>query len=57
MRVIFLPDLWTLLLCFLVWALLQVGAALICISLPGPLLRAWFLFLPAASFRAERAHL
>ncbi len=35
MRIIFLPDIWALILCFIVWPVLQVGAALICISLPG----------------------
>jgi glycosyl-4,4'-diaponeurosporenoate acyltransferase len=35
MRVIFLPEVWTVLLCFLVWPVLQVGAALICLNLPN----------------------
>jgi glycosyl-4,4'-diaponeurosporenoate acyltransferase len=34
MRILFLPDVWTFLLCFPVWALLQTGAALICLHLP-----------------------
>lgn len=33
MRVIFLPDALTVLLCFLVWPVLQVGAALFCLNL------------------------
>jgi glycosyl-4,4'-diaponeurosporenoate acyltransferase len=35
MRVIFLPEVWTVLLCFLVWPVLQVGAALFCLNLPN----------------------
>lgn len=34
MQIIFLPRSWTILLCFFVWLLLQLGAALICIALP-----------------------
>ncbi len=34
MRIIYLPDAWTIFLCFLVWPVLQVAAALICINLP-----------------------
>jgi len=34
MRVIFLPDTLTIILCFLVWPVLQVTAALICLYLP-----------------------
>lgn len=34
MRIIFLPDAWTILLCFLVWLVLQMSAALICLKLP-----------------------
>lgn len=35
MRVIFLSDIDTFLLCFLVWPVIQVGAALICLYLPN----------------------
>lgn len=35
MRLIELPDLWTLALCFVVWPILQVGAALLCLALPN----------------------
>jgi glycosyl-4,4'-diaponeurosporenoate acyltransferase len=34
MRILFLPESWTLLLCFIVWPVLQVGAALLCLNLP-----------------------
>lgn len=34
MRILFLPDVWTLVLCFIVWPVLQVGAALLCLFLP-----------------------
>lgn len=34
MRVIFLPDSLTILLCFVVWPVLQVSAALICLNIP-----------------------
>ncbi|MEA4889972.1 MAG: hypothetical protein VB070_10970 [Clostridiaceae bacterium] len=34
MQIIFLPGSWTIFLCFIVWAALQVSAALICLNLP-----------------------
>ncbi len=34
MRLIYMPGLWTLLLCFPVWALLQTSSALLCLLLP-----------------------
>lgn len=34
MQVIFLPSTWTILLCFIVWPVLQVGVALFCLNLP-----------------------
>ena len=34
MRIIFLPSVWTILLCFIVWPVLQITAALICFYLP-----------------------
>lgn len=34
MRIVFLPDWATILLFFVVWALIQVGAALLCLVLP-----------------------
>ena len=34
MRILFLPENWTLVLCFIVWPVLQVGAALLCLNLP-----------------------
>ncbi len=34
MRILFLPDVLTILLCILVWPLFQVGVALICVYLP-----------------------
>lgn len=34
MRVIFLPEVLTIILCFFVWPVLQVTAALICLYLP-----------------------
>ncbi len=44
MRLIFLPDVLTIILCFIVWPVLQVGAALICLNLPDR----WFS--PNSSF-------
>lgn len=35
MRVIFLPDGWTILLCFFVWLFVQSGAAMFCLYLPN----------------------
>jgi glycosyl-4,4'-diaponeurosporenoate acyltransferase len=34
MQIIFLTSSWTILLCFIVWPLLQVSAAFICLKLP-----------------------
>lgn len=34
MQIIFLPGIWTILLCFIVWPLLQFAAALLCLNLP-----------------------
>ncbi len=49
MQVVFLPDTLSLLLCFFVWPVLQVTAALICLSLPERLLSP-----DACLFRAHR---
>ena len=35
MRVIYLTEIWTILLCFPLWALFQVGATVLCLNLPG----------------------
>lgn len=49
MQVIFLPDALAIILCFLLWPVLQVGAALICIHMPD------LHFLPDGFFfRARR---
>lgn len=48
MRLIFLPDGWTILLCFVLWPILQVAAALICLKIPDR------FFSPAGFF--YRAH-
>jgi glycosyl-4,4'-diaponeurosporenoate acyltransferase len=37
MRLIYLPEVWTLALCFVVWPILQVAAALLCLFLPDRL--------------------
>lgn len=34
MQIIFLPEIWTILLCFILWPILQIAAALICLYLP-----------------------
>jgi len=34
MRILFLSDIASLVLCFIVWPVLQVGAALVCLGLP-----------------------
>lgn len=34
MRLIFLPDIWALVLCFVLWPVIQVAAAIICLLLP-----------------------
>lgn len=38
MQVIFLPDIWTILLCFIIWPMLQFAAALLCLNLPDSVL-------------------
>ena len=39
MRILFLSDGWTVALCFVIWPVLQVSAALICLKIPDRLLR------------------
>jgi len=34
MRIVSLPDAWTFGLCFIIWPVLQIAAALICLNLP-----------------------
>ena len=34
MRIVFLPSISTILLCFVVWPILQIAAALLCLNLP-----------------------
>lgn len=34
MRIICLSDTWTVVMCFLVWPLLQVGSVIVCLNLP-----------------------
>ena len=47
MRIIYLPDNWTILLCFIVWPLIQVAAALFCLNLPDRIFSSTsFLFRP-----------
>ncbi|MFT9056629.1 MAG: hypothetical protein ABF449_08380 [Ethanoligenens sp.] len=47
MRIIYLPENWTILLCFIVWPLIQVAAALLCQNLPDRIFSPTsFLFRP-----------
>jgi glycosyl-4,4'-diaponeurosporenoate acyltransferase len=49
MRIIILPSGWTILLCFVVWPILQITAALICFILPD-----WIFSPNAFFFRTQR---
>ena len=44
MQIFFLSDIWTLILCFVLWPIFQTGAALICFYLPDK------FFLPESFF-------
>lgn len=37
MQIIFLPTVWTVIICFVVWPVLQITAAIICLNLPDRL--------------------
>jgi len=50
MRVIYLSTPWTLLLCFIVWPVLQVSAALFCLALPNRLLSVRSFFFRTHAF-------
>ena len=53
MRVIFLSDIVTLILCFIVWPVLQVGAALLCLNLPDSCFSSDSFFFRAHRFEKE----
>lgn len=53
MRIIFLPESWTLILCFIVWPILQVGAALLCVNLPDRFFSPGRFFYRAHRFEKE----
>lgn len=53
MRVIFLPDSYTIALCFIVWPVLQVAAALICLYLPDRFFSPDSVFFRAYRFEKE----
>ena len=53
MQLIFLPKLWTILLCFALWPMLQVMAALICLYLPDRFFSGNFFLFRTYSFEKE----
>jgi glycosyl-4,4'-diaponeurosporenoate acyltransferase len=53
MRLIFLSDELTIILCFVVWPVLQVGAALICLNLPNRFYSPDSFFFRAHRFENE----
>jgi glycosyl-4,4'-diaponeurosporenoate acyltransferase len=53
MRVIFLPDSWTVLLVIFLWGLFQVGAVLICLNLPDRFFSPDAFFYKAHPFEKE----
>ena len=50
MRIIFLPSAWTILLCFIVWPVMQITAALICFYLPDRMFFSGRFLFSAPSF-------
>ncbi len=57
MRLIYLPDGWTILLCFVVWPILQVAAALICLNMPDRcFMPSRFPFMPLRFERNGRVY-
>ncbi len=53
MRIIFLPDELTIALCFLLWPLLQVIAALICLKIPDRFYSSNFFLFQTYSFEKD----
>lgn len=53
MRIIFLPDIFTILLCFIIWPVLQVSAALICLKLPDGIFSPDLFLFRSHSFEQE----
>lgn len=53
MRVIFLPELWTLLLVFILWGSCQLGAVLICLNLPDRFFSPDAFFFKSHPFEKE----
>ena len=53
MRVIFLSPILTVAICFIVWPILQIGAALICLYLPNRLLSSDNFIFRSRNFEKE----
>lgn len=53
MRVIYLSETWTILLCFIVWMLIQVSAAIFCLRLPDSCLSPDSFFFKTHFFEKE----
>ncbi len=53
MQIIFLTSSWTILLCFIVWPLLQVSAAFICLKLPERIFYSQSIFFRTYAFENE----
>lgn len=53
MRMIFLPDGWTILLCVAVWGFFQLSAALICLKIPNRYFSIDVWFFRSYSFENE----
>lgn len=53
MRVLFLSDAWTILLCFFVWLVIQVSAAFFCLLLPDRCLSPNAFFFKTYPFEEE----
>ncbi|NLA71937.1 MAG: hypothetical protein GX850_05915 [Clostridiaceae bacterium] len=53
MRIIFLSDAWTILLCFIVWGVFQVSSALFCLKLPDRFLSPNSFFFKSHHFERD----
>lgn len=53
MQIIFLPEIWTIVLCFVVWPILQVAAALFCLNLPDRIFSSNSFFFRTHHFEKE----
>ena len=53
MQIFHLPSIWTILLCFIVWPVIQYSAAFFCLNIPDRIFRTNSIFFRTHSFERE----